>query len=70
MPWLFPGDPRPVYMRARFFELTLAHAELVTFSSLAAAAIGISLGIFVTRESNRIAAMVNAGEVYAFPKSY
>ncbi|MGH6838629.1 MAG: ABC transporter permease [Methylocella sp.] len=50
---LFPGDPRPVYTRASFFELTLAHAELVAFSSLAAAAIGIGLGIFITRESGR-----------------
>jgi osmoprotectant transport system permease protein len=50
---LFPDDPRPVYTRASFFELTLAHAELVAFSSLAAAAIGIGLGIFVTRESGR-----------------
>ncbi len=58
---LFPGDPRPVYARASFFELTLAHLELVAFSSLAAAAIGIGLGIFVTRESGReFAAMVGA----------
>ncbi|MGH6812419.1 MAG: ABC transporter permease [Methylocella sp.] len=58
---LFPGDPRPVYTRASFFELTLAHAELVVFSSLAAAAIGIGLGVFVTRESGReFAAMVSA----------
>jgi osmoprotectant transport system permease protein len=40
---LFPGDPRPVYARASFFELTLAHVELVAFSSLAAATIGIGL---------------------------
>jgi osmoprotectant transport system permease protein len=58
---LFPDDPRPVYTRASFFELTLAHAELVAISSLAAAAIGIGLGIFVTRESGReFAAMVGA----------
>ena len=58
---LFPDDPRPVYTRASFFELTLAHIELVALSSLAAAAIGISLGIFVTRESGReFAAMVSA----------
>ena len=53
MRWLFPGDPRPVYTRASFFELTLAHMELVAVSSLAAAAIGIGLGIFVTRERGR-----------------
>ncbi|HEY8008247.1 MAG TPA: ABC transporter permease [Methylocella sp.] len=61
MRWLFPGDPRPVYTRASFFELTLAHVELVAFSSLAAAVIGIGLGIFVTRESGReFAAMAGA----------
>src|SRR5580704_16879271 len=58
---LFPDVPRPVYTRASFFELTLAHAELVALSSFAAAAIGIGLGIFVTRESGReFAAMVSA----------
>jgi hypothetical protein len=58
---LFPDDPRPVYTRASFFELTLAHIELVALSSLAAATIGIGLGIFFTRESGRkFAAIVNA----------
>jgi osmoprotectant transport system permease protein len=61
MRWLFPGDPRPVYTRASFLELTLAHVELVAISSLAAAAIGIGFGIFVTREAGReFAAMVGA----------
>jgi osmoprotectant transport system permease protein len=61
MAWLFPGDPRQVYARASFFDLTLAHVELVAISSLAAAAIGIGLGIFVTRESGReFAAMTGA----------
>ena len=58
---LFPDDPRPVYTRASFFELTLAHMELVALSSLAAAAIGVGLGVFVTRESGReFAAMAGA----------
>src|SRR6202023_3064081 len=58
---LFPDDPRPVYTRASFFELTLAHAELVELSSLGAATIGIGLGVFVTRQSGReFAAMVSA----------
>jgi osmoprotectant transport system permease protein len=61
MRWLFPSDPRPIYTRASFFELTLAHVELVTISSLAAAVIGIGFGIFVTRVSGReFAAMVSA----------
>jgi osmoprotectant transport system permease protein len=58
---LFPGDPHPIYTRASFFELTLAHLELVAISSLTAATIGIGLGIFVTRESGReFAPMVSA----------
>ena len=61
MRWLFPGDPHPIYTRASFFELTLAHVELVALSSGAAAVIGIGLGIFVTRKSGReFAAMVSA----------
>lgn len=69
MRWLFPGVPRPLYARASFFELTLAHAELVAISSLAAAAIGIGLGIFVTRESGReFAAM--AGSLAAMGQTF
>jgi osmoprotectant transport system permease protein len=50
---LFPGLPHPVYTRASFVELTLAHLQLVAISSLAAAVVGIGLGVFVTRESGR-----------------
>lgn len=50
---LFPDLPSPVYTRASFLELTLAHLELVGLSSLAAAVVGIGLGIFVTREAGR-----------------
>lgn len=50
---LFPGNPHPVYTRASFAELTLAHLELVAVSSLAAAVVGIGVGVFVTRESGR-----------------
>ncbi|ACK51075.1 binding-protein-dependent transport systems inner membrane component [Methylocella silvestris BL2] len=50
---LFPDDPRPLYTRASFFELTLAHCELVALSSLIAAIIGVGLAIFVTRDSGR-----------------
>ncbi|MCI0600245.1 MAG: ABC transporter permease [Beijerinckiaceae bacterium] len=58
---LFPGNPRMVYTRASFFELTLAHVELVALATAAAAAIGIGLGVFVTRESGReFAAIVSA----------
>ncbi len=58
---LFPGDPHPLYTRASFFELTVAHCQLVAISSLIAATIGIGLGIFVTRQSGReFAPMVSA----------
>jgi osmoprotectant transport system permease protein len=61
MLWLFPGVPRPVYSRASFLDLALAHAWLAGISSLAAAMAGIGLGIFITRESGReFASMVSA----------
>jgi osmoprotectant transport system permease protein len=51
--WLFPGNPRPVFLRASFAELTLAHAELVLISAGAATFIAIATGIFVTRPAGR-----------------
>jgi osmoprotectant transport system permease protein len=51
--WLFPDNPRPVFLRASFLELTLAHAELVVLSAGAAFVVAISLGIFVTRPAGR-----------------
>jgi osmoprotectant transport system permease protein len=58
---LFPDVRHPLYTRATFLELTLAHCQLVAISSLAAAAGGIGLGIFVTRDCGReFAPIVNA----------
>ncbi|VTZ26752.1 putative transporter subunit: permease component of ABC superfamily transporter [Methylocella tundrae] len=58
---LFPGDPRPLYSRASFFELTLAHCELAAISSLLAAVVGIGLAVFATRDCGReFAAMISA----------
>jgi osmoprotectant transport system permease protein len=51
--WLFPDLLRPLYTRASFVELTLAHCTLVALATAIAAAIGIGLGIFVTRDSGR-----------------
>jgi osmoprotectant transport system permease protein len=51
--WLFPENPRPVFLRASFLELTLAHAELVVLSAGAAATFALALGIFVTRQTGR-----------------
>lgn len=57
----FPDLPRPVYTRASFVALTLAHLELVALSSGGAALFGIGLGIFVTREAGRdLAPLVGA----------
>ena len=50
---LFPGIAHPVYSRASFFELTLAHLFLTATSSFAAASIGLATAIFVTRRAGR-----------------
>ena len=58
---LFPDDPHPLYTRATFLELTLAHCQLVGLSSLLAAVAGIGLAIFVTRDTGReFSAIVSA----------
>src|SRR4051794_28147077 len=41
--WMFPDNPRPVFLRASFLELTLAHAQLVALSAGAATAFAISI---------------------------
>jgi osmoprotectant transport system permease protein len=51
MHFLFPEVERPVYQRATFLELTLSHLSLVLASSAAAAIVGVTAGIFATRES-------------------
>ena len=51
--WLFPNLLRPLYTRASFFELTLAHCELVFASTFVAALIGIGTGLYVTRASGK-----------------
>jgi osmoprotectant transport system permease protein len=51
--WLFPDLLRPVYTRASFIELTLAHCELVFASTCVAASIGIGTALYVTRDSGK-----------------
>jgi osmoprotectant transport system permease protein len=51
--WLFPENPRPVFLRASFLELTLAHAQLVALSAGAAAVFAIGTAVFVTRPAGR-----------------
>ncbi|HXE27847.1 MAG TPA: ABC transporter permease [Stellaceae bacterium] len=46
----FPTTTPPVYADDSFFALFLFHAEYVVLSSLAAAIIGVGLGIVATRE--------------------
>jgi osmoprotectant transport system permease protein len=51
--WLFPENPRPVFLRASFVDLTLAHAQLVALSAGAAAAFALAIAVFVTRPEGR-----------------
>lgn len=50
---LFPQLPRPVYLQESFVALTLAHFSLVALSSVIAVAIGLGVGIAVTRPGGR-----------------
>ena len=50
---LFPQLDRPLYVQDSFAALTLAHIGLVAVSSAISAALGISIGIFVTRAAGR-----------------
>ncbi len=66
---LFPNVPHALYTRASFFELTLAHIQLVATSSLVAAMIGIGLAIFVTRGAGRefgpiVSALAAVGQTF------
>jgi osmoprotectant transport system permease protein len=49
----FPGVEPPVFSRDSFAALFLSHAGIVAVSSLAAAAVGIGLAVFVTRRAGR-----------------
>ena len=46
---LFPELARPLYTRASFTALLVAHVELVAVSTFGAATVGIVAGVFVTR---------------------
>ncbi|MDQ0010781.1 osmoprotectant transport system permease protein [Luteibacter jiangsuensis] len=48
-----PSLPHPLYTRTSFLALTLAHLSLVLAATLAAVAIGLSLGILATRPASR-----------------
>lgn len=50
---LFPDLDRPLYTRASFLDLTLAHLRLVLGATGAAALVGVGAGILVTRETGR-----------------
>ncbi|ARJ40644.1 osmoprotectant uptake system permease [Pantoea alhagi] len=49
----FPGLERPVYQQESFFQLALAHVQLVAISSLGAALTGLGAGIAVTRRAGQ-----------------
>jgi osmoprotectant transport system permease protein len=46
---LFPWLDRPLYEQDRFADLVLAHLAIVGASAIAATALGVGAGIFVTR---------------------
>jgi osmoprotectant transport system permease protein len=48
---LFPWLERPLYEQDRFIDLVLAHLAIVGASAIAATALGVGAGIFVTRPS-------------------
>ncbi len=50
---LFPQLDRPVYVQQSFVELLLAHGLLVAASSIVATALGMAIGVFVTRRAGR-----------------
>lgn len=50
---LFPGLERPLYTRASFLDLTLAHLQLVVGATVGAALAGVGVGILVTRRAGR-----------------
>jgi len=49
----FPGVEPVVYDRTSFFELFLAHLQLVATASLGATVVGVALAVFVTRPAGR-----------------
>lgn len=51
--WAFPEVSPPVFARDSFIALWLSHAGLVALASLAAALLGVGLGVFVTRPAGR-----------------
>jgi osmoprotectant transport system permease protein len=59
--WAFPGVRPVVYDRSSLLALFLSHLGLVSAASLAAALVGLSLAVFVTRPAGHdFRAMVNA----------
>jgi osmoprotectant transport system permease protein len=50
---LFPQLDRPLYVQQSFASLLLAHVLLVAAASSCAAALGIAIGVFVTRRTGR-----------------
>lgn len=62
--WLFPGMTPIIYPRESFLSLWLSHAGFVAISALISTAIGVTVGVFVTREVGReFRAIVNATAV-------
>jgi osmoprotectant transport system permease protein len=50
---LFPDEPEHIYARSGLPQLLVEHIVLVAVSSVAAAVVGIAIGVFVTRPPGR-----------------
>ncbi len=67
--WAFPGVTPPVFARASFLALWLSHAGIVALASLASAALGVGLAVFVTRPAGRdfrpiVGALATIGQTF------
>lgn len=51
--WLFPEQANPLWHQQSFVSLTLAHLALVVVSELAAVAVGLGMGLAVSRPAGR-----------------
>lgn len=66
---LFPNEPQPLFANATLAQLTLRHLEIVGVSSALTIAVGLPLGIWVTRPSGRdfrelVTAAVDFGQTF------
>lgn len=66
---LFPEEGRVVYENAEMLALVVQHIEMVAVSSMLSVAVGVSLGVFVTRPAgadyfDTVADLANLGQTF------